>query len=172
VAGRGGKSKEEITSFLIELVAQMTGLPRSRINVSESFENYSIDSQGTVAAASKLSEFLGSHISAIQIYTTGCIAELADFCEDVVTKMDLRGDKEGRDGAALPLPITGEQDVQKAVKQVPSVDTYQVQYDDALDDITDAQLADALDPSRNRKIAITFLQVLNASTRCAYRLHL
>lgn len=141
----------------------MTGLSRSRINITESFENYSIDSQGTVAAASKLSVFLGIHISAIQIYTTGCISELADFCEDVVKKIDSRvGGKEVSAAASslsssetVPLTSTSKQ----GGMEQPLTSTLSVEYEDDVEEISEAELADALDPSRKRKIAITALQV-------------
>ncbi|CAM6097433.1 unnamed protein product [Calypogeia fissa] len=167
-ASSGAKSKEEITSFLIQLVVEMTGLSKARINITESFESYSIDSQGTVAAASKLSEFLGTHISAIQIYTTGCISELADFCEDVVKKIDSKvGGKQlsapannvqSSLPAASPLPSTSKQGVSD-IGPPPMTTTY-LEYEDEVEEISEAQLANALDPSLRRKIAITALQVL------------
>ncbi|CAM6111386.1 unnamed protein product [Calypogeia fissa] len=171
VRSNSTKTKEEITSFLIQLVVEMTGLSKSQIKIVDSFENFSIDSKGTVAAASKLSEYLGTHVSAIQIYTTGCISELADLCEDLVKKLNSRVDgkvvssttssvvKSLDHTTTLTLPSSSKQ-AMSGMEQAPITNTHQVEYEDDVDEISGAQLADALEPSPTRMMAITALQVL------------
>lgn len=154
------KTKEEIIRFLVDLVAELTGLAASRISVTESFENYSVDSQGTVAAASKLSEFLNTHVSAIQIYTTGCISELAEFCYEVVKKADSRVPNGGAPVHTHPpsVPVSGiGSNTIPVQNQTPM--NYMLETDEITEQISEVQLDKALEPSNSRVLLITTLQV-------------
>lgn len=138
------KGKKEISDFLVSLVAEVSGMPESKISSTESFESYSIDSHGAVSAASKLSEFIGTHISAIQIYTTGCISELADLSVEVMRKSK---------AASAGIPPLREDE--SAVQQ-----KFDLSRPESVNEaLSEAELAEALEPTNKRKLFITSLQV-------------
>ncbi|OAE25147.1 hypothetical protein AXG93_3217s1640 [Marchantia polymorpha subsp. ruderalis] len=142
---RPTKGKKEISDFLVSLVAEVSGMPESKISSTESFESYSIDSHGAVSAASKLSEFIGTHISAIQIYTTGCISELADLSVEVMRKSK---------AASAGIPPLREDE--SAVQQ-----KFDLSRPESVNEaLSEAELAEALEPTNKRKLFITSLQIL------------
>ena len=79
-------SKEDIVEFLKGLVSEQTGIPIKNIFASESLSSYGIDSIGVVRAAQKLSDFLGVPVGAVDMFTATCIADLANFSENLVRK--------------------------------------------------------------------------------------
>ncbi|CAM6101924.1 unnamed protein product [Calypogeia fissa] len=79
-------SKDEIEMFLIETLAERTGLQRTEISVSEKFSNYA-DSVVMTWVSSKLSEFLHVHVPPMQLYSSSSINEIADWSYNlIVTK--------------------------------------------------------------------------------------
>ncbi|KAG6555213.1 hypothetical protein Mapa_003253 [Marchantia paleacea] len=148
------KGKKEISDFLVSLVAEVSGTPLSRISLTESFESYSIDSHGAVSAASKLSEFIGTHISAIQIYTTGCISELADLSVEVMEKS--KAASAGRSNVQQSAEIPSIREEESAVQQ--QIDRSRLENID--EELSEAELAEALEPTSKRKLFITSLQML------------
>lgn len=79
-------TKNEIVEFLKRLISEQTGIPINNISVTENLTSYGIDSIGVVKATQKLSDFLGTPIAAIDVFTASCILELANFCEDLLSK--------------------------------------------------------------------------------------
>ncbi|OMO94048.1 AMP-dependent synthetase/ligase [Corchorus capsularis] len=77
---------KEIVEFLKGLVSELTGIPTKSISATESLVSYGIDSIGVVRAAQKLSDFLGVPVGAVDIFTATCIADLANFSENLVAK--------------------------------------------------------------------------------------
>ncbi|XP_057823992.2 uncharacterized protein LOC131036185 [Cryptomeria japonica] len=71
--------REGILQFLVHLVSEKTGLEASQISLDNSFVNYGLSSIVVVEAAQRLSSFLGVQVAAIDIYTAGCISELAEL---------------------------------------------------------------------------------------------
>ncbi|XP_051120905.1 uncharacterized protein LOC127244416, partial [Andrographis paniculata] len=80
------QSRGEIIKFLMDLLAQMTGVSIANISTAESLVSYGVDSIGVVRAAQKLSDFLGVPVSAIDIFTATCIDDLADFADSLLKK--------------------------------------------------------------------------------------
>ncbi|KAK7262556.1 hypothetical protein RJT34_30130 [Clitoria ternatea] len=79
-------SKNEIVEFLKGLISEQTGIPVSNISVTDNLTSYGIDSIGVVKATQKLSDFLGTPVAAIDVFTASCILELANFSEDLLSK--------------------------------------------------------------------------------------
>ncbi|XWS73491.1 hypothetical protein CRYUN_Cryun02cG0133800 [Craigia yunnanensis] len=77
---------KDILEFLKGLVSELTGIPTKNISVTESLVSYGIDSIGVVRAAQKLSDFLGVPIGAVDIFTATCIADLANFSENLIAR--------------------------------------------------------------------------------------
>ncbi|PHU29470.1 hypothetical protein BC332_01563 [Capsicum chinense] len=82
-------SKGQIIEFLKELLYEMTGVPKSKISITESLVSYGVDSIGIVRAAQKISTFLGVPVGAIDIFSATCIEDLADFAEYLLIKSRL-----------------------------------------------------------------------------------
>ncbi|PAN36509.1 hypothetical protein PAHAL_6G288900 [Panicum hallii] len=80
------KNFMEIIEFLIQLVSDQTGIPKEKISPTDSLPSYGFDSIAVVRAAQKLSDFLGTPVGAIDIFTASCISELANFLENLVHK--------------------------------------------------------------------------------------
>ncbi|KAL6502972.1 hypothetical protein OROHE_024140 [Orobanche hederae] len=83
---RSNITKKEITSFLMELLSQMSGVSIANISTTESLVSYGIDSIGVVRAAQKLSDYLGTPVGAIDIFTATCIDDLANFADNLLKK--------------------------------------------------------------------------------------
>lgn len=79
-------SHREIVEFLKQLVSDQTGISISKISTTENLVSYGIDSIGVVRAAQKLSDFLGTPVGAVDIFTATCIADLASFSESLIAK--------------------------------------------------------------------------------------
>ncbi|KAK1588428.1 hypothetical protein Q3G72_023158 [Acer saccharum] len=79
-------TNKDIVEFLKRLVSEQTRIPTSNISVTESLVSYGIDSIGVVRAAQKLSDFLGVPVGAVDIFTATCIADLANFSENLIMK--------------------------------------------------------------------------------------
>ncbi|MBA0867227.1 hypothetical protein Goshw_028484 [Gossypium schwendimanii] len=77
---------KDIVEFLKGLVSDLTGIPTNNISAVESLVSYGIDSIGVVRASQKLSDFLGVPVGAVDIFTATCIADLANFSEDLLVK--------------------------------------------------------------------------------------
>ncbi|RDX99010.1 fadD28, partial [Mucuna pruriens] len=86
VAPRKRISKNEIEEFLKGLISEQTGIPVHNISVTDNLTSYGIDSIGVVKATQKLSDFLGTPVAAIDVFTASCILELANFSEDLLSK--------------------------------------------------------------------------------------
>ncbi|KAF8653877.1 hypothetical protein HU200_062011 [Digitaria exilis] len=80
------KNFMEIIEFLTQLVSDQTGIPKEKISPNDSLPSYGFDSIAVVRAAQKLSDFLGTPVGAIDIFTASCISELANFLENLVHK--------------------------------------------------------------------------------------
>ncbi|CAO2184500.1 unnamed protein product [Urochloa humidicola] len=80
------KNFTEIIEFLTQLVSDQTGIPKEKISPTDSLPSYGFDSIAVVRAAQKLSDFLGTPVGAIDIFTASCISELANFLENLVQK--------------------------------------------------------------------------------------
>ncbi|XP_057823986.2 uncharacterized protein LOC131036178 [Cryptomeria japonica] len=78
--------REDILQFLVCLVSEKTGLEASQISHDNSFVNYGLSSIVVVEAAQRLSSFLGVHVAAIDVYTAGCISELAELALNLMKK--------------------------------------------------------------------------------------
>lgn len=79
-------SNRNIVEFLKQLVSEQTGISIQNISATESLVSYGIDSIGVVRAAQKLSDFLGVPVGAVDIFTATCIADLANFAENLLMK--------------------------------------------------------------------------------------
>ncbi|KAK3408603.1 hypothetical protein EUGRSUZ_J00812 [Eucalyptus grandis] len=79
-------SNRNIVEFLKQLVSEQTGIAIQNISAMESLVSYGIDSIGVVRAAQKLSDFLGVPVGAVDIFTATCIADLANFAENLLMK--------------------------------------------------------------------------------------
>ncbi|KAJ7980735.1 AMP-dependent synthetase/ligase [Quillaja saponaria] len=79
-------SNKEIVEFLKGLVSEQTGISMNNISVTEGLMSYGIDSIGVVRAAQKLSDFLGVPVGAVDIFTSTCILDLANFSENLLMK--------------------------------------------------------------------------------------
>ncbi|KAI6669511.1 hypothetical protein NL676_004396 [Syzygium grande] len=79
-------SSRDIVEFLKQLVSEQTGIAIKNISATESLVSYGIDSIGVVRAAQKLSDFLGVPVGAVDIFTATCIADLANFAENLLRK--------------------------------------------------------------------------------------
>ncbi|KAJ1399879.1 Trimeric LpxA-like superfamily [Sesbania bispinosa] len=79
-------SKNDIVEFLKGLISEQTGIPINNISVTDNLTSYGIDSIGVVKATQKLSDFLGTPVAAIDVFTASCIVELANFSEDLISK--------------------------------------------------------------------------------------
>lgn len=77
---------KDIVDYLKGLVSELTGIPTNNISATESLVSYGIDSIGVVRAAQKLSDFLGVSVGAVDIFTATCIADLANFSENLVAR--------------------------------------------------------------------------------------
>lgn len=77
---------KDIVEFLKGLVSELTGIPTNNISAAESLVSYGIDSIGVVRASQKLSDFLGVPVGAVDIFTATCIADLANFSENLLVK--------------------------------------------------------------------------------------
>ncbi|XVF04642.1 hypothetical protein REPUB_Repub05bG0102300 [Reevesia pubescens] len=77
---------KDIVEFLKGLVSELTGIPTKNISAIENLVSYGIDSIGVVRAAQKLSDFLEVPVGAVDIFTATCIADLANFSENLVAK--------------------------------------------------------------------------------------
>ncbi|XP_027911686.1 uncharacterized protein LOC114170408 [Vigna unguiculata] len=86
LAPRKRISKNEIVEFLKGLISEQTGISVNNISITDNLTSYGIDSIGVVKATQKLSDFLATPISAIDVFTASCILELANFCEDLLSK--------------------------------------------------------------------------------------
>uniref|UniRef100_A0A0D3FWZ1 4-coumarate--CoA ligase n=1 Tax=Oryza barthii TaxID=65489 RepID=A0A0D3FWZ1_9ORYZ len=80
------KNSKEIIEFLTKIVSDQTGIPKDKISPTDSLPSYGFDSIAVVQAAQKLSDFLGVPVGAIDIFTAGCISELATFLENLAHK--------------------------------------------------------------------------------------
>jgi acyl-CoA synthetase (AMP-forming)/AMP-acid ligase II/acyl carrier protein len=83
---RKEKNFMEIIDFLTQLVSDQAGIPKEKISPTDSLPSYGFDSIAVVRAAQKLSDFLGTPVGAIDIFTASCISELANFLENLVHK--------------------------------------------------------------------------------------
>ncbi|XP_048140314.1 uncharacterized protein LOC125316327 [Rhodamnia argentea] len=79
-------SNRDIVEFLKQLISEQTGIAIKNISATESLVSYGIDSIGVVRAAQKLSDFLGVPVGAVDIFTATCIADLANFAENLLMK--------------------------------------------------------------------------------------
>ncbi|MED6210728.1 hypothetical protein PIB30_066868 [Stylosanthes scabra] len=79
-------SNKEIVEFLKKLISEQAGIPESDISVTDNITSYGVDSIGVVKATQKLSDFLGIPVAAIDVFTTSCIQELANFSENLLLK--------------------------------------------------------------------------------------
>ncbi|KAL5055826.1 hypothetical protein RYX36_036508 [Vicia faba] len=81
-------NKNDIVEFLKVLISEQTGtgVPIDNISVTDNLTSYGIDSIGVVKATQKLSDFLGTPVAAIDVFTASCIQELANFSEDLLSK--------------------------------------------------------------------------------------
>ncbi|KEH30270.1 AMP-binding enzyme [Medicago truncatula] len=79
-------NKNDIVEFLKVLISEQTGTPINKISVTDNLTSYGIDSIGVVKATQKLSDFLGTPVAAIDVFTASCIQELASFSEDLLSK--------------------------------------------------------------------------------------
>jgi acyl carrier protein len=79
-------SKNDIVEFLKGLISEQTGVAINKISVTDNLTSYGIDSVGVVKATQKLSDFLGTPVAAIDVFTASCITELANFSEDLLSK--------------------------------------------------------------------------------------
>ncbi|XP_048140315.1 uncharacterized protein LOC115738225 [Rhodamnia argentea] len=79
-------SNRDIVEFLKQLIGEQTGIAIKNISATESLVSYGIDSIGVVRAAQKLSDFLGVPVGAVDIFTATCIADLANFAENLLMK--------------------------------------------------------------------------------------
>ncbi|EFJ28539.1 hypothetical protein SELMODRAFT_410953 [Selaginella moellendorffii] len=142
-----GPSKTEISNFICQIISERTGIDMSKLSPSQSFANYGLDSVAVVWASQKLSNFLGVHVAAIDIYTAGCISELCDVVDGLVGKTVVTQQQQGTeidDKASLSSCRGG-----------PYTD------DDFEGEIvTDSQLESGILPSLQRQVCITFLQLL------------
>ncbi|KAL2641753.1 hypothetical protein R1flu_009340 [Riccia fluitans] len=148
---RNHKGRKEISDFLVSLVAELSGLPVSKIDMSESFENFSIDSHGAVSTAFKLSEFIGTQVSAIQIYTTGCISELADLAIELMSKSKVAESVSVLTDGRVNHILTEKMTLSRPHGTVSQRTE---------EELSEAELADALEPSLKRMFYITALQIL------------
>ncbi|KAL9675061.1 hypothetical protein QQ045_003261 [Rhodiola kirilowii] len=82
----GRLQNSEIVEFLKNLVSEQTKIPIQNVSATESLVSYGIDSIGVVRASQKLSDFLGVPVGAVDIFTATCIADLANFSENLVLK--------------------------------------------------------------------------------------
>ncbi|XP_057748625.1 uncharacterized protein LOC130967675 [Arachis stenosperma] len=80
-------SKNDIVEFLKGLISEQTGIPINNISVTDNLTSYGIDSIGVVKATQKLSDFLGTPVAAIDVFTATNILELANFSEDLLSKI-------------------------------------------------------------------------------------
>ncbi|KAK3142310.1 hypothetical protein QOZ80_4BG0344910 [Eleusine coracana subsp. coracana] len=78
------KNSTEIIEFLTQLVSDQSGVPKDKVSPTDSLPSYGFDSIAVVRAAQKLSDFLGTPVGAIDIFTANCISELADFLVNLV----------------------------------------------------------------------------------------
>ncbi|KAJ7532295.1 hypothetical protein O6H91_14G081300 [Diphasiastrum complanatum] len=74
-------SRDHISKFLIEAVSEKTGIPKDQISVDKKLDSYGIDSIGIVWIAHRLSNFLGVHVAALDIYAASHISELIDIVD-------------------------------------------------------------------------------------------
>ncbi|KAK2382141.1 long-chain-fatty-acid--AMP ligase FadD26 [Trifolium repens] len=79
-------SKNDIVEFLKGLISEQTGVAINKISVTDNLTSYGIDSVGVVNATQKLSDFLGTPVAAIDVFTASCITDLANFSEDLLSK--------------------------------------------------------------------------------------
>ncbi|CAK8575846.1 unnamed protein product [Lathyrus sativus] len=79
-------NKNDIVEFLKVLISEQTGVPINNVSVTDNLTSYGIDSIGVVKATKKLSDFLGTPVAAIDVFTASCILELASFSEDLLSK--------------------------------------------------------------------------------------
>uniref|UniRef100_A0A1S3DY99 Uncharacterized protein LOC105851097 n=1 Tax=Cicer arietinum TaxID=3827 RepID=A0A1S3DY99_CICAR len=79
-------SKNDIVEFLKGIISEQTGVAINSISVTGNLTSYGIDSIGVVKATQKLSDFLGTPVAAIDVFTASCITELANFSEDLLSK--------------------------------------------------------------------------------------
>ncbi|KAL1325323.1 hypothetical protein HN51_035400 [Arachis hypogaea] len=79
-------SNKEIVEFLKKLISEQAGIPESDISVTDNITSFGVDSIGVVKASQKLSDFLGVPVAAIDVFTTSCIQELANFSENLLFK--------------------------------------------------------------------------------------
>ncbi|XWS71121.1 hypothetical protein CRYUN_Cryun03dG0111300 [Craigia yunnanensis] len=77
---------KDIVEFLKGLVSELTGIPTKNISATESLVSYGIDSIRVVRAAQKLSDFVGVPVGAVDIFTATCIADLANFSENLIAR--------------------------------------------------------------------------------------
>ena len=77
---------KDIVEFSKGLVSELTGIPTKNISATESLVSYGIDSIGVVGAAQKLSNFVGVPVGAVDIFTATCIADLANFSENLIAR--------------------------------------------------------------------------------------
>ncbi|KAG6557173.1 hypothetical protein Mapa_001100 [Marchantia paleacea] len=136
--GLARPNRQAITKFVIGLVAEKTCLSIEEISETQNLTAYNIDSVGVVWAAQKLSDYLGVHIPAIDIYTAGCIQELVQSAE---TSM---------------LNSKQEHEPQSHVSDVQEF----IDHDHEGDTLTDHELSFSVDPSLIRRLTISSLQVL------------
>jgi acyl carrier protein len=80
------KNSTEIIEFLMQLVSDQSGIPKDKISPTDSLPSYGFDSIAVVRAAQNLSDFLGTSVGAIDIFTASCISELADFLVNLLHK--------------------------------------------------------------------------------------
>lgn len=80
------KNLMEIIEFLTQLVSDQTGISKDKISPNDSLPSYGFDSIAVVRAAQKLSDFLGTPVGAIDIFTASSISELANSLENLVLK--------------------------------------------------------------------------------------
>ncbi|WVZ02958.1 hypothetical protein V8G54_023764, partial [Vigna mungo] len=73
LAPRKRISKNEIVEFLKGLISEQTGISINNISITDNLTSYGIDSIGVVKATQKLSDFLATPISAIDVFTASCI---------------------------------------------------------------------------------------------------
>jgi acyl carrier protein len=79
-------SKNDIVEFLKGLISEQAGVAINKISVTDYLTSYGIDSVGVVNATQKLSDFLGTPVAAIDVFTASCITDLANFSEDLLSK--------------------------------------------------------------------------------------
>ncbi|CAD6263388.1 unnamed protein product [Miscanthus lutarioriparius] len=77
---------ECMKQFVDNTLSLASGISKDKISPNDSLPSYGFDSIAVVRAAQKLSDFLGTPVGAIDIFTASSISELANSLENLVLK--------------------------------------------------------------------------------------